>query len=517
MSSLKYITKKLNLNSTSNGAGFFFSLFLSHSLPPLLPSTLETISFSFILWCVFLGGEEGRVENEGEIPSHRTKTTNYPRLLVLSHLDLSLISNPCADCDLILQPTSSIVSIAMKKAVASSSSSSSSRMSVGCNLLWFPKTHRNHRNCPHPPFCRRRPKRNTTNASRWRVPSIQLLLVSLHLCLRFPTAIAIATAIATTTTTTTAKETVVALQQLTQQQRYRQQQEHLIEEHDDDNDDHEQPKTATSSLGPGAGVGGQHAQQLVEQQREDALRQKQALASSSKVDDDAVAAAVAPSSSDSDSPLASMGSRDSQHHPTRTTPMIVGILVGSLLGTVLVGVGVLRQRTRQRKFGILSELEQSMRISMTGHRLFNRSRRSTSSRSNSWFSSMGSSASSSGDSFFQEGHHDDDDEGGGSGSGSVGSTELVAVKMASEWGEEITHDDRMLFHPRRSSSIHSLQERDTSRGRDRLNSSFKGSRNNKTKNQSALPKHVGFRTPTTATKDDHYHDAAPATDLSELL
>merc|ERR1712086_891411 len=109
-----------------------------------------------------------------------------------------------------------------------------------------------------------------------------------------------------------------------------------------------------------------------------------------------------------------------------------------------------------------------MRISMTGHRLFNRSQRSTSSRSNSWFSSMGSSASSSGDSFFQEGHHDDDDEGGGS--GSVGSTELVAVKMASEWGEEITHDDRIRFHPRRSSSLstttdwnttgHSLHERD---------------------------------------------------------
>ena len=206
--------------------------------------------------------------------------------------------------------------------------------------------------------------------------------------------------------------------------------------------------------------------------------------------------------------------------------MIVGILVGSLLGTVLVGVGVLRQRTRQRKFGILSELEQSMRISMTGHRLFNRSRRSTSSRSNSWFSSMGSSASSSGDSFFQEGQTNDDDDEGGSGSGSVGSTELVAV-VASEWGEEITHDDRIRFHPRRSSSLstttdwnttgHSLHERETSRGRDRLNSSFKGSRNNNTKNQSALPKHVGFRTPTTATKDDHYHDAAPATDLSELL
>ena len=204
--------------------------------------------------------------------------------------------------------------------------------------------------------------------------------------------------------------------------------------------------------------------------------------------------------------------------------MIVGILVGSLLGVVLVGVGVLRQRTRQRKFGILSELEQSMRISMTGHRLFNRSRRSTSSRSNSWFSSMGSSASSSGDSFFQEGQTNDDDEGGGS--GSVGSTELVAV-VASEWGEEITHDDRIRFHPRRSSSLstttdwnttgHSLHERETSRGGGRnLNSSFKGSRNNKTKNQSALPKHVGFRTPTT-TKDDHYHDAAPATDLSELL
>ena len=111
MSSLKYITKKLNLNSTSTIVtvqGFSFSLFLSHSLPPLLPSTLETISFSFILWCVFLGGEEGRLENEGEIPSHRTKTTNYPRLLVLSHLDLSLISNPCADCDLILRPPHSL-------------------------------------------------------------------------------------------------------------------------------------------------------------------------------------------------------------------------------------------------------------------------------------------------------------------------------------------------------------------------------------------------------------------------
>lgn len=372
---------------------------------------------------------------------------------------------------------------------------------------------------------RRRVIPTTTCSPLSLVLLLSMVCLSLRLCSMVPTTTGV-TIIATTVTSAPVTASQLSKQQQQQRQQQQQQREvlrgpHSLRRQQEQHQRHlQEDEHPAGILGPGAGVGGQHAEQLLEQEREDALHQQQQQQSGDVVVEQKIETTTTNDGGGDAVLSSSSSSSDGINQKT-----VMGITVGSLLGGVLVLVSML-MIVRRRKIKLQHSIRLSeLQFSMTGHNMFNNPRLMS---GGSWFSSTSSSGNDV-DSFGHCGDHED-------------TTEVVIESGSDvEWGDEITQSDRIMFHPKfvtttsshnvlDSGSGHSLKERsDGGRGRPSalkvtglynqaktsLNSSFglssslKGSMHNKNKKNKTKNQKVAFATGN--------YDADPSTDLSDLL